>query len=339
MAPLVRTISPDWLPEDRVRDFLSRTLIDDPWRDDELPPLVATGDDGEVLGFIGSQVRRFRFGERELRGVCPSHLVVVPDGRAGAAGALLVRQLLSAGQDFSFSDTANDEVVRIWRAFGGHIDAARACDWMIVLRPGRWLGRLAASAIRRRSVGREQIPVGALPLHAATRIARRRWPELDPDVGGEDIDTSAIVTGLPDTTRGLRLYGDYDRPFLDHVLGGVETMLGKPTLRLVRSGERAVGWYAYVLDRRGLARVLHVCAAEKGAEAVVGEMLAHAKAQGAALLSGRLEPHLVVPLRRRLAVLGFARQPVIHSHDPELLATLETAGSLLTRLDSEWFAT
>jgi hypothetical protein len=48
---------------------------------------------------------------------------------------------------------------------------------------------------------------------------------------------------------------------------------------------------------------------------------------------------LVVPLRRRLAILGFARQPVIHSRDPELLATLGTAGSLLTRLDSEWFAT
>ncbi len=338
VAPLVRTISPDWLPEEDVRDFLARTLIDDPWRDEELPALVATGKDGEVLGFIGSQVRRFRFGDRELRGVCPSHLVVVQDGRAGAAGALLLRRLLSAGQDFSFSDTANDEVLRIWGAFGGHLDAARACDWMIVLRPGRWLGRVAGNAVRRRSVGREQIPVGALPLHAA-RVGRRRWPDLDPKVAGEDIDRDAVVENLPETTRGLRLYGDYDRAFLDHVLGGVEAMLGTPTVRLVRKEGRPIGWYALVAADAGPVRALHLSAAANEAEAVVGEMLEHAKSRSATLVSGRLEPHLVVPLRRRLAILGFARQPVIHSRDPELLATLETAGSLLTRLDSEWFAT
>ncbi len=339
MVPLVRTISPDWLPEKDVREFLTRTMIDDPWRDEELPALVATGDDGEILGFMGSQVRRFRFRERELRGVCPSHLVVVQDSRAGAAGALLVRRLLSAGQDFSFSDTASDEVVRIWRAFGGHLDAARACDWMIVLRPGRWLGTVAGRALRRRSLGREQVPVGAFPVHAAGARIGRRLPELDPDVVAEDATTDAIVSALPEATRGLRIYGEYDRGFLGHVLGGVEAMLGKPTLRLVRRVDHVVGWYAYVLDGHGPARVLHLCAAENEAEAVVGELLAHAKAEGAALVSGRLEPHLVMPLRRRLAVLGFARQPIIHSRDPELLAMLETAGSLLTRLDSEWFAT
>jgi hypothetical protein len=337
-TPLVRSISPDWLPEDDVQGFLKRTILDDPWRDDELPSLVATDNSGEILGFIGSQVRRFRFGDRELRGVCPSHLVVVQDGRAGAAGALLARRLLNAGQDFSFSDTASDDVVRIWRTFNGHVDAARACDWLIVLRPGRWLGGVAGRSLRRRSVGRDQIPVGALPLHAAPGVARKRWPKLDPEVRGEDTGTEAIVASLPEATRGLCIHGDYDSAFLDHVLAGVEAMLGTPVLRLVRRGEQAIGWYVYVFDGLGPAKVLQVGASEAEAEAVVGEMVEHAKSSGAVLISGRLEPHLVAPLRRRLAVVGFARQPTIHSPDPELLGTLQTPGTLLTRLDSEWFA-
>jgi hypothetical protein len=337
-VPLVSSISPDWLPDGGVEAFLARTILDDPWRDEELPSLVATGDSGEILGFIGSQVRRFKFGDRELRGVCPSHLVVVQDGRAGAAGALLARKLLNAGQDFSFSDTASDDVVKIWRTFGGHVDAARACDWLLVLRAARWLGGVAGRSVRRRSVGRDQIPVGALPLHAAPGVARRRWPDLDPEVRGEDTATEAIVASLPEITRGLSIHPDYDSEFLDHVLAEVGTILGAPQLRLVRRGERAIGWYTYVLDAHGTARVLQIGAAEAEAEYVVGEMVEHVKAQGAVLITGRLEPHLVAPLRRRLAVVGFARQPTIHSRDAELLGILQTPTSLLTRLDSEWFA-
>jgi hypothetical protein len=337
-TPLVRSISLDWLPDGDIEAFLRRTILDDPWRDEELPSLVATEKSGEILGFIGSQVRRFRSGERELRGVCPSHLVVVQDGRAGAAGALLARRLLNAGQDFSFSDTASDDVVRIWRTFGGHVDAARACDWLIVLRPGRWLGGVAGRSLRRRSVGRDQIPVGALPLHAVPGVARRRWPEPDPEVHGEDAGTEAIVSSLPETTRGLRIHGDYDSEFLDHVLADVKSMLGTPVVRLVRRGEQAIGWYIYVFDGQGPATVLQIGASEAEAEAVVGEMVEHAKSQGATLISGRLEPHLVGPLRRRLAVVGFARQPTIHSRDAELLGVLQTPTALLTRLDSEWFA-
>ena len=337
-TPLVASISPDWLPDGGVEAFLRRTILDDPWRDEELPSLVATDESGEILGFIGSQVRRFKFGERDLRAVCPSHLVVVPDGRAGAAGALLARRLLNAGQDFSISDTASDDVVRIWRTFNGHVDSARACDWLIVLRAGRWLGGVAGRGLRRRSVGRDQIPVGALPLHAAPGVARRRWPELDPEVRGEDATAEAIAASLAETTRGLAIRPDYDGEFLDHVLDGVKALLGTPHLRLVRRGGRSIGWYTYVLDGHGPAKVLQVGASEAEAEHVVGEMVAHVKGQGAVLITGRLEPHLVGPLRRRLAVVGFARQPTIHSHDPELLGILQTPTSLLTRLDSEWFA-
>ena len=40
-------------------------------------------------------------------------------------------------------------------------------------------------------------------------------------------------------------------------------------------------------------------------------------------------------VRKRLAALGFAWQPVIRARDPELAAALSTGASLLTRLDGE----
>src|SRR5436305_1598 len=134
VATLLEANLPAWTGEEDLRKSLADTYLDAPWCDPELPALVAA-EGGQLIGFIGAQPRRFRFGERTLRAVCPSHLTVDPNSRAGATGALLFRRLLTAGQDFTFSDTANDEVARMCRAFGGDLDHSRAFDWMVVLRP------------------------------------------------------------------------------------------------------------------------------------------------------------------------------------------------------------
>ena len=56
---------PDPVPE---RSFLESTLVDPPWRDDDIAALVAE-EDGTVVGFIGAQVRRMRHGDQDLRAV------------------------------------------------------------------------------------------------------------------------------------------------------------------------------------------------------------------------------------------------------------------------------
>ena len=40
--------------------FFERTLLDQPWADPTIPSLVYV-EDGEILGFIGSNIRRMRF--------------------------------------------------------------------------------------------------------------------------------------------------------------------------------------------------------------------------------------------------------------------------------------
>ena len=53
------------------------TLLDSPWADPELPSLVAI-DGNEIVGMIGSNVRRMRFDDRPVRMVCSAHLLSHP---------------------------------------------------------------------------------------------------------------------------------------------------------------------------------------------------------------------------------------------------------------------
>jgi hypothetical protein len=126
---------------------------------------------------------------------------------------------------------------------------------------------------------------------------------------------------------------------IDHLFALIRARAGELVCRLVRRGERPIGWYAYLPHRSTASRVLCVCAPERQTDAVIGELVDDARNRGSRVLAGRLEPHLDGALRRRLAVAGLAREPVLHAKDPELRAVLSTGSALLTQLDSEWFVT
>lgn len=314
---------------------LAAATLDDRWADEELPSLVAVEAD-EVVGFIRSQVRPMRFDGRPIRGVCLSDLVVSPEHRRGAAGAMLLGRLLKGPQDVSWSDSATDFVVRAWRTFGGHIDHARAADFMLVLRPVPWIREIVAARVRRREVGRSLMPVGALPAHAAgPRITGREAPGPEPGVSGEDADAAAIASALPAISKRVRVMVEWDEPQLAATFRRIEALGGDLTVRLVRRGEAPVGWYACLVRPGGAARLLHLAADERAVGAVFADLVAATTAAGGTVLSGRAEPHLERPLRERLAAVGFAWQPVIRARDPELAAVLATGASLLTRLDGE----
>lgn len=320
-------------------DFLSATLLDDPWADPELPSLVATAESGSPVGFVGAQVRRMRLGDRALRAVCCSHLVVAPEARAGATGALLLRRLLSGPQDLTWSDTANDVVARMWVVFGGYTDHMRACDWMLVLRPGRWTYGALSSLVLRRRVARDVVPVGAMPLHAAGRqLVRRAFPPPEPLVTSQRASPSAIGEHTPGFAGRGSVRPDHDADHLEHVFGLVERTVGRLESRLVLRDGDPIGWYAVVDRGSGAGRVIHIAGRDADLDAVVGELVAHARRSGRAVLSGRFEPHLEDPLRRRLAVLGLARRPVMHTRDTELVGLLGSGSALITQLDGEWYA-
>ena len=330
VGALLDRLLPGWGGD---RGLLAATMWDHPWADPEVGSLVATDADDGVIGFIGVQARRLRHGDRILRGACCSHLVVDPQRTTGPAGALLMGRLLAGPQDLTWSDSANEITVRIWRTFGGELDHVRACDWMLVQRPLGWAGTLAWSLLRHQRIGRQRVPVGVLPMGMF-----RRGAEAPPDdLVAADASPAEVVEQLSAWTPRTLLRMDYDEAHLEHLLDLVRGRLGEPVSRIVRLGGRPVGWYVYVPRRTTASRVLHLAGVDRHLGLVLGELLADARRRGTRVLAGRLEPHLEKPLRERMAAIGLARRPVLHARDPELRAELTTGSALLTRLDSEWF--
>lgn len=339
-------------------NLLAGLVLDDPWSDPELPSLVALGPGGEIVGFTGVQVRKMRMDGRALRGVHSGHGVMKPDQRGGGAAALLIGRVLRGPQDLTWSDGTVDPVAGIFRTLGGHVDHARACDWMLVLRPVSWLRGVTEAAIRQRTAAghpaalRSVAPVGAVPFQAiGSRLGRRALPDrviqaddTSTDVVGEDASAADIVESLPIVNKRLRMWVDHDEPHLEHLFGlvrafgGLESFKGSLFCRLVRRGDRPIGWYAYVAHPGGSSRVLHLSATEREADAVLGELVTHARARGSAAIAGRAEPHLQRALSHRLAVLGYARQPTIIAKDAEVAAVMGTSSSLVTRLDGDLFS-
>src|SRR4051812_2001427 len=135
-------------PADDLERFLDATLFADPWADPELPSLVAEHG-GALVGLIARQPRRLELDGEPLYAACCSHLTVAPEHRTGALAARLARMALDGPQRLTYSDAASDLVVRLWRVLGGDVDSARASDWVIALRPWRWLAALAESTARR----------------------------------------------------------------------------------------------------------------------------------------------------------------------------------------------
>ncbi len=340
VARVVVSGIPSWRRDPAV---LARSLIDHPWTGDRPRSLVAVDANGVVIGSIGAQRRRVRFDDRELEAVCVSHLVVDPAKRGGAAGALLVRALLAGDQDFTFSDSATADVVRIWRTFGGDLDTSRSCDFMLVLRPGRWLGNVAALTwSRRRAIRRETVPVPAIPLQAGgRRLLARAFPATDPGVTSSEVSIASLAASLPSIVAGVRLRVDYDERYLEWVFDYLAALAGADPIvrRLVSRGERPIGWYAY-LRRPTASRVLHIGASPREAPAVVSALVDDARSAGTAVLTGRLEPHIQQALSEHYPAIGLAHHPLIHCRDPELRAALGSSAAIVTEMDlidSAWW--
>ncbi len=326
------------------RSFLAATLLDHPWADSDLPSYVAVDGRDEVIGFIGAQARQLRLGDHRLRGVCCSHLVVVADRRAGIAGALLLRKILSGPQDVTWTDSATDTVMRLWASLGGEVDYSRSYSWMLVLRPFRWLHAIVGAGVRPQARGRlrgiadQLVPVGGLPVQAAgPRLMPSAFPAPASATDSEEATAALIVANLPNIAGDARIRIDHDQAYLDHLLALLGASAGPLVSRMVRRGGEPIGWYAYLRRPGGVSRVLHLSALAPETDAVVGDLVEHARADGTAALTGRAEPHLCEPLRSRLAVLGCGGRTLIHTRNPEIRSLWTTGSTLLTHLDGEWF--
>jgi hypothetical protein len=341
-------------PAPHLVEFFERTLLDQPWADPEIPSLVYA-EDGEILGFIASSVRRMRYEGSEIRLGCSGHLLSRPDARTRGVGALLLRAYLAGPQDLTISDGSTETVRRIWHGLGGDTVYLGCLSYIQVFRP--W--RLAADyLLGRPSLTPLHTIVGPVSsgLDAVARLVTGHMLQPEqPEGTVEQLTPAAMIEHLPQVTASLRLVPAYDRVYLDWLFQELAQVVNRGPLwaagdgrrlvargplwaELVRQGDRVLGWYVCHLRRGGFCRVLQVAAGPRDAETVFGHLAYRARKRGAAGLYGRLEPGVFGPVSTGRSLLRVHEGRMLaHSRDRGILDAIYSGNSLVTRLDGEWW--
>lgn len=326
-------------PAPGLAAYFERTCLDHPWFDPDIPSLVYE-EDGRIVGFIASHVRRMTFDGRPIRLACGGQMVTEPEVRSHAVGAFLMQRFLSGPQDVTITDTAGEITRRMWAKLGGVTAHLGAMSWTRVYRPFRFAGE---RALRRRTgpaLVRAVRPISSALDAAAVRVPGTSLRVPAPTAADEQLTPEAVVEHLPELARGVRLRPDYDVPFVRWLFDAMQetATYGRLEARLVRDADgRLLGWYVYYRLPGGLSQVGQVVARENDVAAVLDALIAHAHEGRSAALQGRAEPHMLVPLARRAVIFRWHGESLIHSKSPELLAALVSGDGMLTRLEGEWW--
>jgi hypothetical protein len=328
-------------PPPQLADYFSRTLLDHPWADPEIPSLVYEDPDGDIVGFLGSYVRRMRLDGRPLRMACGGQLIADPGVRHRGVGALLIRRYLAGPQDLTITDGATDHVRRMWVGLGGLAPAHGAIGWLKVMRPGATCrSMLEERGDRRLQWARHVVGPVVDGLLAVARRGRAGFALAEPEGVGEPLSADGLVEQICEAGRWLRFHVDYDTEYVEWLFQELEAVdvRGTPVRCLVRDRKgRVAGWYVYYLEPDAVAQVLQVAAPSGDVGLVLDHLLHHAATGGAVAVRGRIEPALVGELLARRCLLIPTEWALAHTKQQAVLAILGSPQSLLTRLDGEWW--
>ena len=155
----------------------------------------------------------------------------------------------------------------------------------------------------------------------------------------EPLTAAGMLEAMPHVARRLDLRPAYDEEFLGWLLGELRRVKSRGELvaTLVRNERgRPIGWYLYYLRPGWRSEVLQIAATgERDLGTVLDHLLAHAYAHGSAAVRGRVEPGMPQALAPRRCFLWYRGGTLVHTRDPNLLATIESSRALITRLEGD----
>lgn len=318
-------------------DYFRRTLIDHPFYEPEIPSLVYEGPDGQILGFLGSHVRRAVLDDRPIRIGCSGQLVRDPSRGSPGIGALLMRRYLAGAQELTLTDGATPLVAEMWTRLGGFLVHPSSFVWTRVLRPARTAGELLAG----RS-GRTGLPRGTSPiLTSIDALAGRLTRPAAPDGALQTVELTAeaMVEHGPMLAGGARLRRALDPESAGWLIGELTAVRtrGRLARRLVRRNGRPVGWYLAYHRRGGASQALDVRALPGEIDGVFDLLVADCWRVGSTSVEGRVDPWLFETVARRRLPVRAGERVLYHSRLPEIERLVATGDSNLSRLDGEWW--
>ena len=331
-------------PSRTLHDYFRDIFFESPWADPELPSLVYEERGRGIAGFLGVMPRRMTFRGKPVRAAVATQLAV--DSRArGYPAAKLMKRFLAGKQDISFSDGANDESERLWRACGGDVASFHSLAWTRVLRPARYAGVLLAE----RKGAAALIAGLASPIAwAADAMAARtpqgvRWLPRQPELSIlEDPPADAFLWCIQKLAGNRSLMPAYDPQTLHWLVkrAGERKRFGPLRRAIVRdAGGQTAGWYLYYSNPGRVAQVLQFGARPDRVSQVLNCLFHEARRHGAVAVSGGMETRFTKEIasgRCGFAWPGYA--VVVHSRNTEILNAVHRGDAFLTRLEGEWWA-
>ena len=328
-------------PEPGLTELVTRIYHEHPSRDPEVPSLVAEGEGGRMLGFLGVTVTPVRVDGAHGKLACVFPSVVDPDAPTTLA-SLLLRKSLAGPQVFTFSDGGNVKFERIWELLGGSIAQLQSLRWVKVLRPFELGIDMVEERRRGPTPWRYVAPLARGADWAARRAAPGRLRAPRSALRAEPLTAEALVEANASLNARARMRPEYGTGYVRWLLDemGRNDEQGRFTATLVRDARGNVaGWYAYYLRPGGVSRVFALEAHERRLGDVIDHLFGEADAAGSGGIIGRLGPRLRAPMAARgcLVHAGGSLQ-MVHSRDASLVDDALLGRLAFSRLEGEsWY--
>lgn len=315
--------------------------LDDEACDPELPSLVHVEDDGALSGFIGRHVLAMTLDDRPLRMALCSSIMVDAEKTGPLSGAKLLKAALDGPQALSFTDTASDVSLRMWRGLGGVALPQHSLDWVRIVDPAmalldgagcrlsflshlKPLARMAGRRVRSR-VQTDPLRWAAFPNNQKAVTTRTIEPEEFADIFGTCTRHFSLRPAWP-AEETARLA----RQAMTKPAYGEAVIVGMFDRR-----QTAIGASFYHVRSGSTARVLQLLALPGQEGPVLDAVLVDAAARGASLVRGRMQPAFMnAMLGRRLALVNTGSS-IVHSRDEALLEKARSGDAFLNGLAGE----
>jgi ribosomal protein S18 acetylase RimI-like enzyme len=326
-----------------VRSFLRELYFTNPWIDGAMPSLVYEGKGGEIVGFLGTIVRKMSVCGQPIRVAYGGNFVVHPEARSHLAGPRLLGAYMAGNYDVWQTDSANDLSRKLLESLGFRTIPALNIHWGRPLRPSHY-GVYAMSRAMRPAVSSSFKFAAKIFCDAADNMAARvsfsPFHQTKSSLHGAELDLETLLHCLVEFREDYSLWPEYDVQSLKWLLSFMERRPARGVLRKVvlrDDNQKIVGWYIYYVKRGAVGEVVQIGGEQKLTKDILSHLFYDAWEQQLIALHG------VVDMRR---VPQFSDKgcfftsrggwTVSRSRQPEVLAILERGNAFLSRLDGEW---
>lgn len=342
VAQLHESIMPksQYLTRDSLRAYLSRILMQHPWRTDSLPSLVYEENDGRIAGCLGVVPRPMLFQGQPFTAAVGHSYIVDPGSRSALAALKLAKTFLAGPQDLSMAE-GNNLSRRVWEMAGGSVTLLYSLCWTRPLKPGRYV----MSYLRRRELPSAVKWALRLPCRLADVFAPMvgksfRFPA--PAVTGSVLDAETFYESFSALTKNRIVRPEYDENALRWMLTTLAAKQGRGTFHnvsVVNERRETLGWYMYYGKSGETGAVVQVAAKQGCAEQVLDHLFHHAGRHGVIALSGQVDPTLFHALAGKDCLFHHDGGSwfMLHSKRPEILQAIHRGDAFLSRLEGEWW--